>query len=112
MVPLVRLIEPAGEGQAGAVPPPPEGGGEVVWLGVGEGVPPVPPVVTSTSSKPALAYAVCSPMRPAEATELVPVPTVAPSTRPVIDDPVTARLSVYQEPTDTVREEVPSTVTL
>src|SRR4051794_3277964 len=40
---------------------------------VGVGVPPPPaPVVTRTSSKPADAYAVCSPIRPPAATELVP----------------------------------------
>jgi hypothetical protein len=42
-----------------------------------------PPSVTVTSSKPADAYPVCRPMRPVAATELVPEPTVAPSTRPV-----------------------------
>src|ERR1700754_116482 len=112
MVPLVRLIDPCGEGQAGALPPPPVGGGVVGSVGGGVVPPPLPPVVTTTSSNPAEAYAVCKPMRPAGAMELDPVPTAEPSIRPVIEDPVTARLSVYQEPVDTVRDELPRTVTL
>jgi hypothetical protein len=51
-------------------------------------------------------------MRPEAETELVPLPTVAPSTLPVMVEPVTLRLSAYQVPGLTVRAEVPSTVTL
>lgn len=69
-------------------------------------------VATVTSSKPADANPVCTPIRPEAATELVPAPTTAPSTLPVIVDPLTDRLSAYQLPVATVRDTDPSTVTL
>ena len=51
-------------------------------------------------------------MRPLLATELEPEPTEVPSTVPLIEVPLTVRLSVYQVLVATVRVAVPSTVTL
>ncbi|WP_460021719.1 hypothetical protein [Kineosporia succinea] len=71
----------------------------------------VVPVVTVMSSKLAVAFAVCRPIRPAEASALPAEPMLTPLMLPLIVEPRPWRLSVYQVPVVTVLVEVASTVT-